>query len=52
MIKYENNMLVLDSSHTKQDQEAVNLFIEKATKDSFMEGFKAGQAESKDANPR
>jgi len=27
MIKYENNMLVLDSSHTKDDQLAVNSFI-------------------------
>lgn len=28
MIKYENNMLVLDSSHTKEDQLAINTFIE------------------------
>jgi hypothetical protein len=28
MIKYENNMLVLDSSHTKDDQDAVNKFID------------------------
>lgn len=28
MIKYEHNTLVLDSSHTKQDQEAVNKFVE------------------------
>ncbi len=28
MIKYEYNTLVLDASHTKQDQKAVNDFIE------------------------
>jgi hypothetical protein len=27
MIKYENKMLVLDSSHTKDDQLAVNSFV-------------------------
>ena len=30
MIKYEYETLVLDSSHTKQDQNAVNKFVEKA----------------------
>lgn len=28
MIKYEYNTLVLDSSHNKQDQDAVNKFVE------------------------
>jgi hypothetical protein len=28
MIKFEHNSLVLDSSHSKEDQEAVNDFIE------------------------
>lgn len=32
MIKYEHNTLVLDSSHTKQDQKAVNDFLEYNTK--------------------
>lgn len=27
MIKYEHNTLVLDSSHTKEDQKAVNDFV-------------------------
>lgn len=31
MIKYEHNTLVLDASHTKQDQKAVNDFVEYAT---------------------
>lgn len=30
MIKYEYETLVLDSSHTKQDQKAVNQFVEQA----------------------
>ena len=30
LIKYEHNSLVLDSSHTKQDQKAVNDFFEHA----------------------
>jgi hypothetical protein len=28
MIKFEHNTLVLDASHTKEDQKAVNDFIE------------------------
>jgi hypothetical protein len=28
MIKYEANMLVLDPSHSKDDQAALNLFVE------------------------
>jgi hypothetical protein len=28
MIKFEHNSLVLDSSHSKEDQKAVNDFIE------------------------
>jgi hypothetical protein len=28
MIKFEHNSLVLDSSHTKEDQRAVNDFVE------------------------
>lgn len=28
MIKFEHNTLVLDASHTKEDQRAVNDFIE------------------------
>jgi len=28
MIKFEHNSLVLDASHTKEDQKAVNDFIE------------------------
>ena len=28
MIKFEHNSLVLDQSHTKEDQKAVNDFIE------------------------
>ena len=31
MIKYEYNTLVLDSSHSKEDQRAVNDFIEYVT---------------------
>lgn len=31
MIKYEHNTLVLDSSHTKYDQKAINDFLEYAT---------------------
>jgi hypothetical protein len=31
MIKYEHNTLVLDSSHTKHDQKAVNDFVEYVT---------------------
>ncbi len=30
MIKYEYNTLVLDSSHNKQDQKAINDFVEQA----------------------
>jgi hypothetical protein len=32
MIKYEHNTLVLDSSHTKHDQKAVNDFIEQVAR--------------------
>ncbi len=32
MIKYEHNTLVLDASHTKYDQKAVNDFIEYVAK--------------------
>lgn len=32
MIKFEANMLVLDSSHSKEDQEAINRFIEHVIK--------------------
>lgn len=32
MIKYEYNTLVLDSSHSKQDQDAVNKFVEQVAK--------------------
>jgi hypothetical protein len=28
MIKFEHNTLVLDASHTKEDQKAVNDFVE------------------------
>jgi len=42
MIKFEENMLVLDPSHTKEDQVAINLFIEKISKDAFVKGFEAG----------
>lgn len=28
MVEYEHNTLVLDSSHSKEDQEAINKFIE------------------------
>jgi hypothetical protein len=31
MIKYEYNTLVLDASHTKDDQKAVNDFVEYVT---------------------
>jgi hypothetical protein len=42
MIKYENDMLVLDPSHTKEDQIAINKFIEKISNDAFDKGFEAG----------
>jgi hypothetical protein len=32
MIKYEYNTLVLDSSHNKHDQKAINDFVEQAVK--------------------
>jgi energy-coupling factor transporter ATP-binding protein EcfA2 len=33
MIKYENNMLVLDHTFTKQDEQAINEFVRKVKKD-------------------
>ena len=32
MIKYEYNTLVLDATHNKQDQDAVNKFIEQVAR--------------------
>jgi len=46
MIRFEENMLVLDPSHTKEDQIAINLFIDKISKDAFAKGFEAGVKDS------
>lgn len=33
MIKYENNMLVLDHTFTKQDEKAINEFVSRVKRD-------------------
>jgi len=39
MIKFEHNTLVLDASHTKEDQKAVNDFIEYKLQQLIKERF-------------
>jgi hypothetical protein len=39
MIKFEHNSLVLDQSHTKEDQKAVNDFIEYKIQELIRERF-------------
>jgi hypothetical protein len=39
MIKFEHNTLVLDASHTKEDQKAVNDFIEYKIQELVGERF-------------
>jgi hypothetical protein len=41
MIKLEHNTLVLDSSHTREDQKAVNDFVEYRVKETKEEILKA-----------
>lgn len=41
MIKLEHNTLVLDSSHTKEDQKAVNDFVEYRVKETKEQLLKA-----------
>ena len=41
MIKIEHNTLVLDSSHSKEDQKAINDFIEYKIKETRVEILKA-----------
>lgn len=33
MVEYEHNTLVLDAGHTKEDQEAINKFVEQKIKE-------------------
>jgi hypothetical protein len=42
MIKYEHNSLVLDSSHTKEDQDAINDFVKNKVDEAFDAGFDEG----------
>jgi hypothetical protein len=39
MIKFEHNSLVLDQSHTKEDQKAVNDFVEYKLQEMVKERF-------------
>ena len=41
MIKIEHNTLVLDASHTREDQKAINDFIEYRVKETRVEILKA-----------
>jgi len=41
MVEYEHNTLVLDSSHSKEDQEAINNFIsQKITEAIFADNIR------------
>ena len=49
MIKFEHNSLVLDSSHSKEDQKAVNDFIEykiQQEREQLVEKFSGNQERS------
>jgi hypothetical protein len=37
MIKFEHNSLVLDSSHSKEDQKAINDFLEYKIKEELQQ---------------
>jgi hypothetical protein len=46
MIKFEHNSLVLDSSHSKEDQKAINDFLEYKIKEEleqFVSNFSGNQ---------
>jgi hypothetical protein len=46
MIKFEHNSLVLDSSHSKEDQKAINDFIEYKIQEEleqFVSNFSGNQ---------
>jgi flagellar biosynthesis/type III secretory pathway protein FliH len=42
MIKFEHDSLVLDSSHTKEDQTAINDFIAHRAEQAYSKGWEAG----------
>jgi hypothetical protein len=49
MIKFEHNSLVLDSSHSKEDQKAVNDFIEyklQQEREQLIQKFSGNQERS------
>jgi len=42
MIKFEHNSLVLDASHSNEDQQAINDFIDYKVGEAFDVGWEAG----------
>jgi flagellar biosynthesis/type III secretory pathway protein FliH len=42
MIKFEHNNLILDSSHSKEDQEAINAFIKYKAQEAYNQGWEIG----------